>query len=219
MMTHDLYPPKTEQKIPDADKTAKGSSSFLSYIPKTGNIHFDEAIIKTLKHEGVYSNDLNDRGGATKYGISLRTAQRLGASSLKNKKFFDIDNDGDIDIEDIKKLSKSEAIRIYKQFYWDPYPYHKMPTPINQKVFDLAVNMGSKQAHILLQRSLRACHHPAVKEDGIIGPATLRAVLSCDREALLAALKSHAAGFYRVIAAQNPQFNKFLNGWLNRAYA
>ena len=35
---------------------------------------------------------------------------------------------------------------------------------------------------------------------------------------LLAALKSEAAGYYRCLVAKNPKLQKFLNGWLNRAY-
>ncbi|MDR3223970.1 MAG: hypothetical protein LBT03_00050 [Holosporales bacterium] len=48
---------------------------------------------------------------------------------------------------------------------------------------------------------------------------TLNAVNSADEKALLAALKSEAAGHYRCIVSKNASQNKFINGWLKRAYS
>ena len=70
----------------------------------------------------------------------------------------------------------------------------------------------------LIQRALRAAGEQ-VAEDGIIGPITLSAINKADPTDLLAALKSEAAGLYRLIAQANPSQQKFINGWLNRAYA
>jgi lysozyme family protein len=57
-----------------------------------------------------------------------------------------------------------------------------------------------------------------VAEDGIIGPVTLSAINKADPTDLLAALKSEAAGFYRLIANANSSQQRFIDGWLNRAY-
>jgi lysozyme family protein len=57
-----------------------------------------------------------------------------------------------------------------------------------------------------------------VVEDGIIGSATLAAINKADSSDLLAALKSEAAGYYRMIAQANPSQQRFIEGWLNRAY-
>jgi lysozyme family protein len=73
-------------------------------------------------------------------------------------------------------------------------------------LFDLAVNTGILQANKLIQRALRSTG-VSVTEDGIIGPVTL------------AALKSEAAGYYRLIANINPSQLTFINGWLRRAYS
>lgn len=67
-----------------------------------------------LKHEGGLTDDPYDRGGITNYGISLKFAQ-----STKDKELLDIDKDGDIDREDIKKLTKERAIEVYKKHFWD----------------------------------------------------------------------------------------------------
>jgi lysozyme family protein len=57
-----------------------------------------------------------------------------------------------------------------------------------------------------------------VIEDGIIGPITLAAINKADPTDLLAALKSEAAGYYRLIASVNPSQQRFIEGWVQRAY-
>jgi lysozyme family protein len=81
----------------------------------------------------------------------------------------------------------------------------------------LAVHTGIPQAVKLIQRALLAAGTQVV-EDGIIGPETLAAINKSDSTDLLAALKSEAAGFYRLIANANPSQQRFIDGWLNRAY-
>lgn len=186
-------------------------------LPGTGDAGFDHAIRVILKHEGVFSNDPTDPGGATKYGISLRTAKALGDFDKDGKLDLDLDGDGDIDVDDIRTLIPQEAARIYKEVFWNPYPYRYMPKEIAVKTFDLAVNMGSKQAHIILQRAIRAVG-TAVAEDGALGPVTIAAIKASSPSALLAAIRSEAASFYRVLTTQKPKLKKYINGWLYRAY-
>jgi lysozyme family protein len=85
------------------------------------------------------------------------------------------------------------------------------------KFFDLAVHTGIPQAVKLIQRALRATGTQVV-EDGIIGAITLKAINEADSTDLLAALKSEAAGYYRLIVNANPSQQRFIQGWLNRAY-
>ncbi len=86
------------------------------------------------------------------------------------------------------------------------------------QVFDLSINLGIRPAVIILQRALRSVGKTTVQEDGLIGPETLLATMYSEPRCLLAAIKSEAAGYYRQIVAQNPSQQKFLKGWLNRAY-
>lgn len=79
------------------------------------------------------------------------------------------------------------------------------------------MNLGIRAATIILQRALRSASI-YVPEDGLMGPVTISAVLNSEPNILLAAMKSEAAGYYRLIAAKNPSQQKFLQGWLNRAY-
>ena len=69
-----------------------------------------------------------------------------------------------------------------------------------------------------MQRALRSCDFNVV-EDGYIGPKTLDAINDANPNELLAAIRSEAAGFYRLIAEKQPNYRRYLIGWLNRAYA
>ena len=86
------------------------------------------------------------------------------------------------------------------------------------KVYDLTVNLGEQTAIRCLQRALRACGIP-VKIDGRLGPETCGAADRADGAALTAALRSEAAGEYRVRVARDAGQGVFRDGWLNRAYA
>ncbi len=103
--------------------------------------------------------------------------------------------------------------------WWGRYSYGDFNIYIARKILSLSYNMGPGPAHKLLQQAVRACPQTDIlKPDGVLGPATRMAVNRQDPIVLLAALKSEAAGFYRSLVARQPRQEKFINGWLNRAY-
>ncbi|MGD0120614.1 MAG: glycosyl hydrolase 108 family protein [Candidatus Binatus sp.] len=157
---------------------------------------FLTAVQRVLADEGGYSSNPDDPGGATRFGISARAYPGL----------------------DIAALTRDAAIKIYWNEWWLRFGFAKLPAAIAAKTFDLAVNMGSRHAFECLQRALRACGLP-VAEDGLLGPATVLAARRADPAALMAALRSELAAYYRLVAANQPRGADFLKGWLNRAYA
>ena len=165
---------------------------------------FKKAIDFVINNEGVYVFDKNDPGGATKYGISQKAYPALN----------------------IKELQREDAIKIYYCDYWLKGKFEQIPDKnVATKVFDFTINFGQRASTIVLQRALRSVGIN-VKEDGLLGSQTLSATIFCctpknaenRAKMLMTALKSEAAGYYRSIVAKNPQQQKFLNGWLNRAY-
>lgn len=172
---------------------------------------FEKALEVLLSHEGGLSEHPADPGGTTKYGISLRYLQSLGVG------VGDLDGDGDVDAEDVRGMTREQAAAVYWRM-WENRPFRELPGRIAVKVFDLAVNLGSKRAVRLLQRALRACGRTVI-EDGVLGPQTIRAAHSVPVDMLLAALRSEAAGYYRMLVAARPTLRVFERGWLNRAYA
>jgi lysozyme family protein len=157
---------------------------------------FKKAFNYMLKNEGGYVNNSTDPGGETKYGISQRSYPNLN----------------------IRQLSLKDAQKIYFCDYWLKGKFEQIPDEnVASQLFDLSVNLGIRATTIVLQRALRSVGINVV-EDGLLGSQTLSGVIFSKPSNLLAAIKSEAAGYYRLIAAKNPQQQKFLNGWLNRAY-
>lgn len=171
---------------------------------------FINAIGFVLEHEGGFVDHPHDPGGATNYGISLRFLKRQG---------LDVNLDGDINVEDIEHLTMEQAADIYQEHWWARNRYSMIENQrVATKIFDLAVNMGSRQAHKLLQRAVNENGYD-LDDDGVIGSKTLYAVDNVDPEDLLYSLIKQAETFYRTLVEKNPKFSSFINGWLRRARA
>ena len=136
---------------------------------------------------------------------------------MKANELGDIDGDGDIDAADIRTLTYEQTVAIYRAAFWKRYGYDRLALPVAAKMFDLCVNMGPKQAHRIAQRALRACGQMVV-EDGILGPRSLTAIATVAPEMLRVSMCSEAAGFYRILCIRRPELQKYLQGWLRRAY-
>jgi len=180
---------------------------------------FDAAVGVVLAHEGGFVDDPADPGAATNWGISLKTLAALGDLDGDGYRDGDRDRDGDVDADDVRALERGDAIAIYRRQWWDRYGYDRVDRLfIATKLFDLAVNMGPRQAHLIVQRALRATDQP-VAEDGILGPETLAAINNAPAFELMSAMRSEAAGFYRALIAKRPKLARFERGWLSRAYS
>lgn len=118
-----------------------------------------------VRREGGYVNDPDDPGGATKHGVTIHTMRRLG---------LDLNSDGKVDVQDIRALTQTQAIKIFKDHYFVKPRIGELPMGLQASVFDMYVNAGN-QAVKILQRLLAQFDHP-VRVDGGLGPQTLKAV-------------------------------------------
>lgn len=191
--------------------------------------NFELAMVTVLEHEGGYVDNIHDPGGATNYGISLRWLDSIDLADA------DIDRDGDVDADDIKAMTPTEAKKFYRKYWWTKYKYDEIASPgVAIKVMDMSVNMGGKQAHKLVQRALRAVG-VEVKDDGVLGPISFAAINTATPTFLIPALRCTQAGFYYALVLRNTALRKakvkkpngkacedfavFLDGWLRRAYS
>lgn len=171
---------------------------------------FYTAYLFVHNNERGIVNHPADPGGVTNDGISLRYLSKMGDLD------FDMDNDGDIDADDVLSLDSERKTLAYKAIWTECGAWRIRHQVTATKFFDMCVNMGTRQATLILQRACKANGFP-VEEDGALGPETHKALASCGA-GLVPAMRSEAAGFYRTLAAQKPNMQVFLKGWLKRAY-
>lgn len=183
---------------------------------------FDKAIEFVMAHEGGFVDDPTDAGGTTNWGISLRFLENVGDTDEDGWLDGDIDHDGDVDSDDIRQMTREQAVQIYKRQFWERYRYGRLADQaLATKVLDLSVNMGPGRAHRLLQQALLAMGLP-ITVDGKLGPATLATVRSAcheHRDRLMILLVREQAFFYARITQRRPANVKFLYGWMRRAFA
>lgn len=170
---------------------------------------FQSCIDSILEHEGGLSIDKRDPGGVTQWGISLRYLRSIG---------HDVNGDGKIDKEDIIGLPIKGAEGIYRKYWWDKFRYSGFNELIVvEKVFDMAVNMGSMTAHKLLQIAINRLREQPIKVDGLLGGQTFGAANGLDSHELRQQLRECAEHRYIEILAANPAMEWCRNGWMNRA--
>lgn len=186
---------------------------------------------RLFRTEGVLSDDRFDRGGTTKFGISLRFLVAEGKIDLDGDGLidFDLNMDGDIDGADIRLLSPGDAKFLYHRCFWKRLNADSFTRPIGEMLFDQGVNGGLVAARKMLQRAVNLClvkhrlNVAPLNVDGDLGDMTRAAIeavimLPAARmPAIIIAYRQVVKDRYRAIVAADPSQRRFLNGWLNRA--
>ena len=190
---------------------------------------FADAFNELLGIEGGFVDDPVDRGGATKYGISLRFLKSEGTFDDDGDLIadFDLDFDGDIDGQDIRKLTVGDARYLYLRCFWRRLDCESFPQPIGEMLFDQGVNGGNFAARKMLQQALNIylseTRFHLLTVDGVIGQRTrdaVQLVLGHKRlgtARLVEAFREVVRDRYREIVRRNPSQKKYLRGWLARA--
>lgn len=170
---------------------------------------FSSAMKYLASLEGGYVNDPDDRGGATKYGISLN--------------FYKQNIDRYADEQDIQALTREEAENIYREWFWYPSGVEALNSKdLANRVFALAVNAGIKPAVRVLQKAVNQSGY-SLEVDGVLGPKTANASNSIDERQVLPDFRLAALGFYlellglEIRRVRRTQFNSFSVGWIRRA--
>ena len=149
----------------------------------------EELISHTLEYEGGYSNDQHDDGGETNFGICKRQYPSV----------------------DIRLLTKSQAIDIYKRDYFDKMNLGLISdSSVQWKLFDIGVNQGQGTAIRMLQQIV------GEKEDGLLGIKTANLANTMNVNDLLKALATKQMLRYADIVAKNTTQVGFMKGWIRR---
>ena len=176
----------------------------------------EQIAAEIVAREGGYVNDPSDPGGATKYGVTLGTMQRLG---------LDLTRDGRVDANDVKALTSRQAQDIFVEHYFRKPGLGELPAVLQASAFDMYVNAGANAVK-LLQRLATRMGFPA-RDDGIIGPKTLAAVRAAADAApgyIADAYGIERRNYYYALADARPASRKFARtstggkgGWITRA--
>lgn len=161
--------------------------------------------------EGYYSDDKDDLGGKTTWGITEQLARRYGYKG------------------DMMSLPKSLAERIYRAEFWDGQRLggvSEMCYPLAHEAFEATVNQGGYRGVKYLQRALSSARswgrnsdaYPKLEADGQIGSATIGALRSAVEkmevvEYLYTSCNMQQYARYLEICEARPVNLKYLRGW------
>jgi lysozyme family protein len=176
--------------------------------------NIDKILDDVLKAEGGYSNDKNDAGGETNFGITESVARNNGYHGT------------------MKDMPESFARQVYKNRYWFEPKFDKVATlseAIAAELTDTGINCGVSFAQGILQSSLNLLNrqeadYKDITEDKSIGPGTLAALASYlvkrgsdGEKVLLRMLNVMQGGRYIELAKTKATQESFIFGWfLNR---
>lgn len=168
--------------------------------------NFERAIRFTLDREGdVFVNNPSDRGGPTKYGVTLSTLSTFRNTICTS--------------EDVENLTEAEATKIFAAFFWNSARLERVKDGnVALILFDFAVNAGPGTAIKTLQRVLNESFGENLKVDGAFGNQTFAALSTAREDRLIRRLIQAFQRHYVRICEFNPKQIVFLEGWLNRTH-
>lgn len=172
----------------------------MSYLDEV-----NREIRNLLRREGGFVDRPEDRGGPTKFGITIGTLSRfLGRTASRS---------------DVEGLTEEAAAEIYRAMAYDP-AFPPIGSPAVFGLFlDCWVLHGASGSAKILQRAL------ATKPDGFIGPVTRAALAAAEPGRLYRRLLAERFRFLgRLISGDHADADRDgitdtaenASGWLNR---
>ena len=164
---------------------------------------FDSIIDKNLRHEGGYTNNRNDRGGETKYGITRPFMEDYryalpGGKTIPTK---------DLTVDDAKKLYKA---------MWDRYNLgYVRDKDVAYVIFDYMINSNARTVAKRMQNILNT-NGAALKVDGHLGEKSLKAIHDSDSKWLKDEILKNRHLHYREQVKSDTSQLVFYAGWMNR---
>ena len=154
-------------------------------------------LIPTIKKwEGGYSDNPNDRGGATNSGVTLAVYQSVyGKSKTKN---------------DLKKMTSDQWDYIFTKLYWNKWKADEIK---NQSIANILVDWVWMSGYGTIKKIQSLF---GLTADGIVGNKTISYINSQDQEEVFNKIWNRRKQFYESLVKNNPSQKVFLKGWMNR---
>jgi lysozyme family protein len=149
-----------------------------------------------IRREGSkYTNHPEDRGGPTKYGITLETLRRATNPYAT--------------ANDVASLTEQHARAIYADLYVKPFEWID-DEPLRELMVDCAVQHGVNRAVKFLQAAVGAT------VDGVVGEKTQAAYRFRPRVIVYRRVLAERIKFYGDIITHDPSQAVFAAGWMRR---
>ena len=161
---------------------------------------FQNALDFLLKHEGETFFEDKATGEKSMFGITDKFLSYINYPK-----------------SDPRDLVRSDAYNIYWSHFWKKYNLDEISSQaVANKILDMMVNTGSREATKLVQLALNSLGLN-VPVDGIFGKWTLHGLnnVSLTEDRILEELRLKLIDFYKGIAVG--ERSKYLKGWLARA--
>lgn len=163
---------------------------------------FNRAFEYVVQNEGYYVNGPADRGGPTKYGITITTLAAWRGVQVSP--------------EDVQTMTRDEAQAIYQKKYWNALQCPSLTSlAIATALFDMGVLFGVNRASLYSQMALTNNGYQ-VTMDGKPGPETNEALNAVDVGTFLDSFTELFQSRVLELVKELPDQTKFKNGWLNR---
>jgi lysozyme family protein len=159
---------------------------------------FDEALKRVLAHEGGYTNDPDDPGGPTNFGITIgdyRACVNPRATAA-----------------DVRSMPVETAKKIYRENYWNALRCDELPAGVDYAVFDYGVNSGIGRAAKILRVELGAGLNPVPASGTAITDEVIAAAKKADAKKLINDICDERINFLRAL----PTWDRFGRGWSRR---
>lgn len=161
----------------------------------------DTALGYLLEEEGGWSDNPNDKGGKTQWGVTQAVYDDYRTRLKKQTK------------QSVSKITQAEARELYDILYWRAASCDRLPWPISYVTFDAAVNSGVNRAVRWTQGGLR------VAQDGRVGPNTIAAAQAAvdagNSEAIVGIVDQRVQFLVALVRRVSSQL-EFLLGWWRR---
>jgi lysozyme family protein len=182
------------------------------------------ALLEFVFHwEGLkFTGGKNDKGGPTKYGVSLRFLKSIPIEDA------DLNGDGVVTWQDVYSMRLEQAQGLFHRYFAQPLFVESWPRPLAAVLLDTGVNCGRgsaarwAQAAFNTHRGSFGQNLYALQEDGCFGQKSRAALSMAARtdagaalitEGIMARRKAH---YVRLNATGDPDYTTNFNGWMRR---
>ena len=190
---------------------------------------FDKAYSKVVNLEGAYSNDPNDTGGETVFGISRKNFPKWeGWAIVDNLKQIHGTGTAFRESLDCSTQLQNLVKDWYRTKFWTPFQLDNiLDFKLAYEIFDQSVNLGRKQTTLFIQRACNALNYQYrfgsdLTVDGLVGPNTRRRLQEIGNdtrytECLRRALDGLQVNHYINLGLKTSSasdYRKYMRGWL-----